>query len=63
MKIGTLKVAIKDDKEDSFEIKKTISQLTEKTIANKILIEKSIPRYVATPFPPLNFSHTGKNMS
>ena len=27
---------------------------------NPIFIEKSIPTYVATPFPPLNFNQIGK---
>ena len=45
-----LNVAINDDKEENFEIKKTINQLVTKTIPKKIFIEKRIPRYVATPF-------------
>jgi hypothetical protein len=61
--LGILNVAINDDKEENFEIKKTINQLVIKTIPKKIFIEKRIPRYVATPFPPLNFQPYWKNMS
>ena len=41
------------------EIKKLINQHTPNTKPKTIFKEKSIPTYVATPLPPLNFNHTG----
>ncbi len=36
------------------------NQLVIKTNPKIISIQNKIPKYVATPFPPLNLSHTGK---
>ena len=41
------------------EIKKIINQQTPNTKPKMMFKEKSIPTYVATPLPPLNFNHTG----
>ena len=57
---NTVIVANIEDKDEYLKIKDTTAQvkinkkLKPKDIANKI------PKYVATPFPPLNFSQTGK---
>ena len=50
---------IKDEREENFEIKKVIDQDITKTTPKEKFIANKIPTYVATPFPPLNFSHTG----
>ena len=42
------------------EIKKIINQQIPNTKPKIIFKEKSIPTYVATPLPPLNFNHIGK---
>ena len=49
---------IDDNDEYLVNINITI-QLIIKIVPNKIFIENKIPRYVATPFPPLNLSQTG----
>ena len=49
---------IDDSDEYLVDINITI-QLIMKIAPNKISIENKIPTYVATPFPPLNLSHTG----
>ena len=41
------------------EIKKIINQQIPNTKPKIIFKEKSIPTYVATPLPPLNFNHIG----
>ena len=41
------------------EIKKVIIQQIPNTKPKIIFKEKSIPTYVATPLPPLNFNHIG----
>ena len=40
--------------------KNVINQTIPKPIPKYKLMQQSIPIYVATPFPPLNFSHKGK---
>ena len=58
--MGIAKLANKDDREEYLKIKKNTIQTIPKTIPKKISKQQSIPRYVATPLPPLNFNHTGK---
>ena len=48
-----------DAREEYFDIKKTVIQIMQNTMPKIILIETSIPIYVATPFPPFNFNHRG----
>ena len=48
-----------DDREEYLNIKKTTPQLITKIRPNKIFIENSIPTYVATPLPHLNFNQIG----
>ncbi len=48
-----------DESDEYLDIKYVIIQTKPKTIPNKKFIEKSIPTYVATPFPPLNFNQIG----
>ena len=58
--IGTEKLPIKEDKEEYLNIKKITNQIIPNDIPRYKLIQQSIPTYVATPFPPLNFNHIGK---
>ena len=57
---GIDKLPIKDDNEEYLNIKKTIYQTSVNPIPKYMLMQNSIPTYVATPFPPLNFNQTGK---
>ena len=58
--VVTIKKATNADTEDIFNTFAVTNQLAINT-RNKIgLINKITPIYVATPFPPLNFSHIGK---
>jgi len=50
---------INEANDEYLEIKKIINQQTPNTKPKVKFKEKSIPTYVATPLPPLNFSHTG----
>ena len=50
---------ISEDKEEYFEIHKTINQLITKTNPRWIENAKRTPRYTAIPFPPLNFNQIG----
>ena len=49
---------IKEAKDEYLEIKKIINQLTPNTKPKIKFKEKSIPTYVATPLPPLNFNQS-----
>ena len=49
-----------DDTEEYLKIVVVINHTTTKIIPNIKEIPKIIPKYVATPFPPLNLSQTGK---
>ena len=55
-----LKVAINDDKEEYLKIKKAINQVIINIKPQFKLIHNNIPKYVATPLPPLNFNQIGK---
>ena len=57
---GIDKLPIKDDNEEYLNIKKTIYQISVNPIPKYMLMQNSIPTYVATPFPPLNFNQIGK---
>ena len=50
---------INEANDEYLEIKNIINQQTPNTKPKIIFKEKSIPTYVATPLPPLNFSQTG----
>ena len=58
--MGIVKVANIDDKDEYLKIKKIDNQQIPKTKPKKTFNEKSIPTYVATPLPPLNFNQMGK---
>ena len=49
-----------EDNDEYLNIKKIINQIIPKHIPRYKLIQQSIPTYVATPFPPLNFNQIGK---
>ena len=57
---GTIIDAIIEDSDEYLEIKKVINQDIAKIKPYIKLIAKSIPTYVATPLPPLNFNQIGK---
>ena len=59
MYVGIENDPINDAKDEYLEIKKVINQQTPNNKPKIIFKEKSIPTYVATPLPPLNFNHTG----
>ncbi len=52
-------VALSEAREEYLKIRKTIIQESKKIKKMLILNDTKIPRAVATPLPPLNFSHTG----
>ena len=58
--IGIEKLPTNDDKDEYLNIKNVINQTKAKLIPRYILMQQSIPTYVATPFPPLNFNQIGK---
>ena len=58
--IKTINVEIIDDRDANLNNKENIIQLITKIIKNLKDIAKIIPRYVATPFPPLSFNQIGK---
>ena len=64
MNISEYNKTIKDpsieDKEEYLKIKAMNTQLAPKTIPKLKDRAVIIPRYVATPFPPLKFSHEEK---
>ena len=49
-----------DDKEEYLKINNIKIQINPNKSANFNDIAKTIPKNAATPFPPLNFNHTGK---
>ena len=49
-----------DDKEEYLNISETTDHVKINKKLNWIDKANNIPKYVATPFPPLNFSQTGK---
>jgi len=57
--MGTIKLAVSDDREEYFEIRNVITQLTMNTKPKIKFIANNIPTYVATPLPPLNLSQIG----
>ena len=58
--INTRNVEIIDDREENLKINKIINHDNPKIIPRSNEIAKIIPRYVAIPFPPLNFNQIGK---
>ena len=56
----TIIEAIIDDNEAYLKIIIVINHATPNIRPNKNEIPKIIPKYVATPFPPLNLSQMGK---
>ena len=48
-----------EDNEEYLNINKTTIQVKINNKLNSIDSANKIPKYVATPFPPLNFNHTG----
>ena len=59
IKTGIDSDPINDANEENLDIIKIINQQMPNTKPKVKFKEKSIPTYVATPLPPLNFSHTG----
>ena len=57
--IKTVKLENIDDTDEYLKISETTTQVKIKSKLNWIDKANSTPRYVATPFPPLKFSHTG----
>ena len=55
----TFRAPIIDEREEYFVAYKTNSHETPKTKARLKDKAKIIPKYVAIPFPPLNFNQTG----
>ena len=55
-----MKLDNNEDKDEYLEKKYTNNQLTIKINPKVIFIQNKIPKYVATPFPPLNFNQIGK---
>ena len=49
-----------DDKDEYLKINKKINQTDPNIIANLKDKHKIMPKYVATPLPPLNFNQIGK---
>ena len=49
-----------EDSDEYLNIRETTNQVKINKKLNCSDKANKIPRYVATPFPPLNFSHTGK---
>ena len=63
LKIVTTKIVREeniDDKDENLKIRETTTQVKINKIASGSDKANNIPKYVATPFPPLNFSQTGK---
>ena len=51
---------INADRDDMRDVVADNSQIIQVINPNNKLIEITIPMYVATPFPPLNFNQIGK---
>ena len=49
-----------EDRDEYLNINETVNHVNINKIPNRIDKASKIPRYVATPFPPLNFNQTGK---
>ena len=58
--IKTVKDPNIEDKEEYLNIRETTNQVKINKKLNWRDKANNIPRYVATPFPPLNLSHIGK---
>ena len=58
--IGPNVAEINADRDDMRDIVADNSQIIQVINPNNKLIELTIPMYVATPFPPLNFNQIGK---
>ena len=59
MYIGTIKLPIIEEREENLNIKYVVNHVIINIKDAIGLIITSIPTYVATPFPPLNFSQIG----
>jgi hypothetical protein len=59
MYIGTIKLPIIEEREENLNIKYVVSHVIINIKDAIGLIITSIPTYVATPFPPLNFNQIG----
>ena len=57
---NTVKDANIEDREEYLNIRETVNQVNINKKPNWIDKANKIPRYVATPLPPLNFNQTGK---
>ena len=49
-----------EDRDEYLNINETVNHVKINKIPNRIDKASKIPRYVATPLPPLNFNQTGK---
>ena len=59
MYIGTIKLPIIEEREENLNIKYVVNHVIINIKDAIGLIITSIPTYVATPFPPLNFNQIG----
>ena len=59
MYIGTIKLPIIEEREENLNIKYVVNHVIINIKDATGLIITSIPTYVATPFPPLNFNQIG----
>ena len=59
MYIGTIKLPIIEEREENLNIKYVANHVIININDAIGLIITSIPTYVATPFPPLNFNQIG----
>ena len=59
MYIGTIKLPIIEEREENLNIKYVANHVIINIKDAIGLIITSIPTYVATPFPPLNFNQIG----
>ncbi len=58
--INTVKDENIEDRDEYLNIKETVNHVNIKRRPNWIDKANKIPRYVATPLPPLNFNQIGK---
>ena len=59
MYIGTIKLPIIEEREENLNIKYVVNHVIINIKDAIGLIITSMPKYVATPFPPLNFNQIG----
>ena len=58
--MGIIKLAINDDNDENLKTRYIKNHVTTNIIPSIKFKQNKIPTQVATPFPPLNLSQTGK---